>query len=64
VLAMAFCHRELSLKRRTEVDPPNQNSAGQKFVAAKCRNQHATGVRSPNKTDTTLHENRYLWPND
>jgi hypothetical protein len=35
VLAIAFCHRGLFI-RRSEV----------KFVAAQCRNQHATGMRS------------------
>jgi hypothetical protein len=42
VLAMAFCHRELLYCC------PEANSAGSKgkFVAAECRNHHATGVRS------------------
>jgi hypothetical protein len=43
----AFASRELWADTATADGSPNVNQIVQKFVAAECRNQHATGVRSP-----------------
>src|SRR5438093_13353278 len=44
VLAMAFCHREL---RQLFIHLLRMNLSKEKFVAAKCGDQHVASVRSP-----------------